>query len=73
VICSQHGLDSLKGDVEAVTRCFARESGPIVLVGHSYGGTLITRAGVEETAKKEIESGEYGDVKSISELSRGVE
>ena len=24
VMCSQHGLDSLKGDVECVTRCFGR-------------------------------------------------
>jgi pimeloyl-ACP methyl ester carboxylesterase len=48
VICSQHGLDSLKGDVECVTRCFGRVSGPVVLVGHSYGGTLITHAGMDE-------------------------
>ena len=47
VICSQHGLDSLKGDVECVTRCFGRVSGPVVLVGHSYGGTLITHAGMD--------------------------
>jgi pimeloyl-ACP methyl ester carboxylesterase len=47
VICSQHGLDSLKSDVDCVTRCFGRVSGPIVLVGHSYGGTLITHAGVD--------------------------
>lgn len=48
VICSQHGLDSLKSDVDCVTRCFGRVSGPIVLVGHSYGGTLITHAGIDE-------------------------
>ena len=48
VICSQHGLDSLKSDVNCVTRCFGRVSGPIVLVGHSYGGTLITHAGTED-------------------------
>jgi len=48
VICSQHGLDSLKGDVECVTRCFGRVSGPVILVGHSYGGTLITHAGTDE-------------------------
>ncbi len=45
VICSQHGLDSLKSDLECVTRCFGRVSNPVVLVGHSYGGTLITHAG----------------------------
>ena len=48
VMCSQHGLDSLKGDVDCVTRCFGRVSGPVVLVGHSYGGTLITHAGVDD-------------------------
>ena len=47
VICSQHGLDSLKGDVDAVTRCLGQVSGPVVLVGHSYGGTLITHAGTD--------------------------
>jgi pimeloyl-ACP methyl ester carboxylesterase len=48
VICSQHGLDSLKGDVDCVTRCFGRVTAPVVLVGLSYGGTLITHAGVDE-------------------------
>jgi len=48
VICSQHGLDSLKGDVQCVTRCFGRVSGSVVLVGHSYGGTLITHAGTDD-------------------------
>jgi len=48
VICSQHGLDTLKGDIECVTRCLGRVSSPVVLVGHSYGGTLITHAGTDE-------------------------
>src|ERR1700732_3563656 len=48
VICSQHGLDSLKSDVDCVTRCIGRVSGPVVLVGHSYGGTLITHAGTDD-------------------------
>jgi pimeloyl-ACP methyl ester carboxylesterase len=48
VICSQHGLDSLKTDVECVIRCFGRVSGSVVLVGHSYGGTLITHAGTDD-------------------------
>ena len=48
VICSQHGLDSQKGDVECVVRCFGRVNSPVVLVGHSYGGTLITHAGADD-------------------------
>jgi thioesterase domain-containing protein len=39
VLASQHGLDSLEGDVATVTRTIGRVSGPVLLVGHSYGGT----------------------------------
>ena len=34
--------------MECVTRCFGRVSSPVVLVGHSYGGTVITHAGMDE-------------------------
>ena len=46
VIAAQYGLDTLKGDVDATIRSIERVSGPIVLVGHSYGGTVITHAGM---------------------------
>jgi len=32
-------------DVQAVRRAIALQDGPVVLVGHSYGGQLITEAG----------------------------
>jgi pimeloyl-ACP methyl ester carboxylesterase len=47
VMASQHGLDSLATDVAAVKACLARVSSPVVLVGHSYGGTVITHAGTD--------------------------
>jgi pimeloyl-ACP methyl ester carboxylesterase len=47
VIASQHGLDSLASDVAAVKACLTRVSSPVILVGHSYGGTLITHAGTD--------------------------
>ncbi len=47
VMSAQYGLDTLRGDVDATIRNFGRVSGPIVLVGHSYGGTVITHAGVD--------------------------
>ena len=47
VMASQHGLDSLKSDVDCVTRCFGRVTGPVILVGPSYGGTLLTHAGTD--------------------------
>src|ERR1700757_1482226 len=48
VLASQHALDSLEGDVATVTRTMGRVSGPVLLVGHSYGGTLITAAGTDD-------------------------
>ena len=42
VMAAQYGLDTLKGDVDAVIRSLGRVSSPAVLVGHSYGGTVIT-------------------------------
>ena len=48
---SQHGLDSLESDVAAVTFTINHVPGPVVLVGHSYGGTLITKAGVHDRVK----------------------
>jgi pimeloyl-ACP methyl ester carboxylesterase len=47
VTSSQHGLNSLATDVAAVKACMARVSSPVVLVGHSYGGTVITHAGTD--------------------------
>jgi pimeloyl-ACP methyl ester carboxylesterase len=47
-LASQHGLDSLEGDVASVTRAIGRVSAPVLLVGHSYGGTLITAAGTDD-------------------------
>jgi pimeloyl-ACP methyl ester carboxylesterase len=48
VAASQHSLDSLDGDITMVIRTLGRVSSPILLVGHSYGGTLITAAGTDD-------------------------
>jgi pimeloyl-ACP methyl ester carboxylesterase len=47
VIASQHGLDSHAGDVECVKRTLGRVGKPAILVGHSYGGSVITAAGTD--------------------------
>src|SRR5689334_1660954 len=39
-------LTSLEDDVAATTRVLDRLDGPAILVGHSWGGTVITEAGV---------------------------
>jgi pimeloyl-ACP methyl ester carboxylesterase len=41
----QNPLTSLEDDVAATTRILARQDGPAILVGHSWGGTVITEAG----------------------------
>jgi pimeloyl-ACP methyl ester carboxylesterase len=48
VFAPQFGLDTLAGDVDAVKRALSRVRSPIILVGHSYGGTLVTAAGVDD-------------------------
>jgi pimeloyl-ACP methyl ester carboxylesterase len=42
----QTPLTSLADDVAATTRALARQNGPAILVGHSWGGSVITEAGV---------------------------
>jgi len=41
----QNPTISLGGDVEATRRVIDAQSQPVVLVGHSYGGAVITEAG----------------------------
>jgi pimeloyl-ACP methyl ester carboxylesterase len=48
VMSTQNSLDTLEGDVKAVTDVLGRVSGPTILVGHSYGGTVITAAGTDD-------------------------
>jgi pimeloyl-ACP methyl ester carboxylesterase len=48
VIAAQYGLDTPEGDVATVIRTLARVSSPVILVGHSYGGSVITAAGTDD-------------------------
>ena len=43
----QNPLTSLADDVAATKRALARQDGPTILVGHSWGGTVITEAGAD--------------------------
>lgn len=42
----QNPLTSLKDDVAATNSVIDAQDGPVILVGHSWGGTVITEAGV---------------------------
>jgi pimeloyl-ACP methyl ester carboxylesterase len=48
VISVQNPLSSLADDMSAVNRAVQAQSRPVVLVGHSWGGTVITQAGATE-------------------------
>src|SRR5450631_2792705 len=41
----QNPTISLEGDVTATKRILAAQDGPAILVGHSYGGAVVTEAG----------------------------
>lgn len=41
----QNPTISLADDVQATRRILATQNGPVILVGHSYGGAVITEAG----------------------------
>lgn len=47
VLIVQHPTASLAGDVAATRRAVAACDGDVVLVGHSYGGVVITEAGTD--------------------------
>jgi len=51
VIAVQLPLTSLKEDVAATQRAIARAHGDVVLVGHSWGGTVISEAGNDARVK----------------------
>jgi pimeloyl-ACP methyl ester carboxylesterase len=45
VVSVQNPLHSLQGDVDAVRRALENSAAPVLLVGHSWGGVVITQAG----------------------------
>jgi pimeloyl-ACP methyl ester carboxylesterase len=47
VVAVQNPLTSLADDVAATRKVIESQPGPVVLVGHSWGGVVITQAGNE--------------------------
>ena len=47
VTAVQNPLTSLADDVAATKRALARQDGPVILVGHSWAGVVITEAGMD--------------------------
>jgi len=51
VLVVQNPTTSLKDDVAVTKRAVASLEGPVILVGHSYGGVVITEAGNDPNVK----------------------
>jgi len=47
VTAVQNPLTSFADDVAATNRALASQDGPVILVGHSWGGVVITEAGMD--------------------------
>src|SRR4051812_47204814 len=48
IVAVQNPLTSLADDVAATKRVIDAQTGPVILVGHSWGGTVITEAGGDD-------------------------
>ena len=47
-IAAQYGLNTTAEDVALTKATIGRVNGPVILVGHSYGGSVITGAGTDD-------------------------
>src|SRR5215510_1463923 len=66
VIAVQNPLDSLDNDVAATRRAIRNAEGPVVLVGHSWAGAVITEAGSDEKVKSLVYVAAYAPDKGDS-------
>ena len=51
VVAVQNPLSSLADDVARTRRAIEQAPGPVILVGHSWGGMVITQAGTDDKVK----------------------
>ena len=51
VVAVQNPLSSLADDVATTKRAIDAQAGQVILVGHSWGGAVITQAGIDDKVK----------------------
>ena len=73
VVALHQSLSSLAEDVAATRRAIEAQPGDVVLVGHSYGGAVITEAGNHPKVKSLVYVAAFGPDtnESINDLGRG--
>ncbi len=72
VLVTQHATATLDGDVTAVNSVIGAAKFPVVLVGHSYGGMIISRAGLDPRVKSLVYVAAYAPEpgESVAKLAR---
>jgi pimeloyl-ACP methyl ester carboxylesterase len=72
VTAVQNPLTSLADDVAATRRAIALQDGPVILVGHSYGGAVITEAGNDPKVVGLVYVAAFapGDGESVGSISK---
>lgn len=72
VVAVQNPLTSLSDDVATTKRAIDAIEGPIVLVGHSYGGAVVTEAGNSDKVKALVYIAAFAPEKGQSVLDLGT-
>ena len=73
VTAVQNGLESLASDAATTRRVIANQKGKVVLVGHSWGGAVITEAGASDQVAALVYVAAFApDVgQSVGEMGKG--
>jgi pimeloyl-ACP methyl ester carboxylesterase len=73
VVAVQNPLNSLDGDVAATRRVIEQQNGPVILVGHSWAGAVITQAGNDDKVKALVYVAAFAPQKdqSINDILKG--
>jgi pimeloyl-ACP methyl ester carboxylesterase len=74
VVSVQNPLSSLKDDVAATERAIQQQNGPVILVGHSWGGVVISQAGADEKVKALVYVAAFAPDRgqSINDIFKGL-
>ncbi|OLL28038.1 hypothetical protein BTH42_29100 [Burkholderia sp. SRS-W-2-2016] len=73
VVAVQNPLSSLADDVAATRRVIEQQHGPVILVGHSWGGVVVSEAGNDEKVKSLVYVAAFApdNGQSIADITKG--
>jgi pimeloyl-ACP methyl ester carboxylesterase len=73
IVAVQLPLTSLADDAAVTRRAIDRARAPVILVGHSWGGTVITQAGASDKVRALVYVAAFANLagKSVSAMSEG--